>query len=76
MRHDVLTAREHLDFSTLGAKPPAVQKAALYESVNMIQLGAMPLPAFVKLHPEAKVTPEDLATLKAHLCLLYTSRCV
>jgi hypothetical protein len=33
----------------------------------MIQLGAMPLPAFVKLHPEAKVTPEDLATLKAHL---------
>jgi hypothetical protein len=67
VRHDVLTAREHLDFSTLGAKPPAVQKAALYESVNMIQLGAMPLPAFVKLHPEAKVTPEDLATLKAYL---------
>jgi mono/diheme cytochrome c family protein len=67
VRHDILTAREHLDFSTLGAKPPAVQKATLYEAVNMIQLGAMPLPAFVKLHPEAKVTPEDLATLKAYL---------
>jgi hypothetical protein len=67
VRHDVLTAREHLDFSTLGAKPAAVQKATLYEAVNMIQLGAMPLPAFVKLHPEAKVTPEDLATLKAYL---------
>jgi hypothetical protein len=67
VRHDILTAREHLDFSTLGEKPPAAQKAALYEAVNMIQLGAMPLPAFVKLHPEAKVTPEDLATLKAYL---------
>jgi mono/diheme cytochrome c family protein len=67
VRHDILTAREHLDFSTLGAKPLAVQKATLYEAVNMIQLGAMPLPAFVKLHPEAKVTPEDLATLKAYL---------
>ena len=67
VRHDILTARENLDFSTLGAKPAAVQKATLYEAVNMIQLGAMPLPAFVKLHPKAKVTPEDLATLKAYL---------
>lgn len=67
VRYDILTAREHLDFSTLGARPPAAQKATLYEAVNMIQLGAMPLPAFVKLHPEAKVTPEDLATLKAYL---------
>jgi hypothetical protein len=67
VRHDILTAREHLNFSTLGSKPPAVQKATLYEAVNMIQLGAMPLSNFVKLHPEAKVTPEELATLKAYL---------
>jgi len=67
VRYDILTAREHLNFSALGAKPAAAQKAALYEAVNMIQLGAMPLPAFVKLHPEAKVSPEDLATLKAYL---------
>lgn len=67
VRHDVLTAREHLDFSTLGSKPPAAQKATLYEAVNMIQLGAMPLPQFVALHPDAKVTPEELAALKAYL---------
>jgi mono/diheme cytochrome c family protein len=67
VRYDILTAREHLNFSTLGAKPAAAQKAALYEAVNMIQLGAMPLQAFVKLHPEARVAPEDLATLKAYL---------
>lgn len=27
----------------------------------------MPLPEFIKLHPEAKVTPEELATLKGYL---------
>jgi hypothetical protein len=67
VRHDILTAREHLNFSTLGSKPAAAQKATLYEAVNMIQLGTMPLPSFLKLHPDAKVTPEDLATLKAYL---------
>ncbi len=67
VRHDILTAREHLNFSTLGSHPAAMQKATLYEAVNMIQLGAMPLPKFVRLHPEAKVTPDELATLKAYL---------
>jgi hypothetical protein len=67
VRHDILSAREHLNFSTLGSKPPVVQKATLYEAVNMIQLGAMPLPSFLKLHPEAKVTPEELLTLKEYL---------
>lgn len=67
VRHDILTAREHLDFSTLGSKPLAVQKAALFEAVNMIQLGAMPLPSFKKLHPEANVMPEELRILKTYL---------
>jgi hypothetical protein len=67
VRHDILTARAHLNFSTLGSKPAAVQKATLYEAVNMIQLGAMPLPRFTKLHPDAKVTPEELAALKTYL---------
>lgn len=67
VRRDILAAREHLDFSTLGSKPAAVQKATLYEAVNMIQLGAMPLPQFLALHPQARVTPGELATLKEYL---------
>ena len=67
VRYDILTAREHLNFSTIASKPAAAQKAALYEAVNMIQLGAMPLPSFLKLHPDAKVTPDELSVLKAHL---------
>jgi hypothetical protein len=67
VRHDILTAREHLNFSTLGGKPAAAQKGTLYEAVNMVQLGAMPLPQFLKLHPDARVTPQELNALKAYL---------
>jgi mono/diheme cytochrome c family protein len=67
VRHDILTARRHLNFSTLGNKPAAAQKGALYEAVNMVQLGAMPLPRFLMLHPGAKVTADELTTLKAYL---------
>jgi len=67
VRHDILEAREHVNFSTLAAKPVAAQKATLYEAASFMQLGAMPLPQFTALHPEARVTPEDLATLKAYL---------
>ena len=67
VRYDVLTARQRLNFSTLGSKPEAAQKATLFEAVNMIQLGAMPLPRFLSLHPDSKVTPEELETLKAYL---------
>ena len=42
---DVKEARKHLNFSEIGAQPAAKQKAALFEAVNMIQLGAMPLPS-------------------------------
>ncbi len=64
---DVKTARAHLNFSEIGKLPEAQQKAFLFEAVNMIQLGAMPLPAYVKLHPDAKVSAEDLAVLRNYL---------
>ncbi len=67
VRHDILTARAHLNFSTLGSKPAAAQKATLYEAANMIQLGAMPLPQFTALHHGSRVTPEELTVLKSYL---------
>ena len=67
VKYDVLTAREHLNFQTLGAKPADQQKASLYEAVNMVELGAMPLPSFRALHPEAQVTQSELKTLKGYL---------
>jgi hypothetical protein len=67
VRQDILTARQHLNFSTIGAKPLAAQKAALYEAVAMVQLGAMPLPRFLALHADARMTPDDLDAIKAYL---------
>jgi hypothetical protein len=63
--HDVKTARTHLNFSELGAQPAAKQKATIYEAINQIQLGAMPVPQYRLAHPGAVVTEAQLATLRA-----------
>ncbi|HEY0163078.1 MAG TPA: heme-binding domain-containing protein [Edaphobacter sp.] len=65
--HDVKEARRHLNFSEIGKLPAAQQKAALYEAVNFVQLGEMPLHSYTLVHPDAKVSPEDLAVLKNYL---------
>jgi hypothetical protein len=64
---DVQRARAALNFSELGTKPAAAQKAELYEAVNQVQLGAMPLRLYLLGHPGSGVTAEELATLKAYL---------
>jgi hypothetical protein len=65
--HDVRLARSRLNFSEIGKLPKAKQRGMLFEAVNQIQLGAMPLPSYRALHPGASVTPAQLATLKAYL---------
>ena len=65
--HDVNEARRHLNFSEIGKLPQAAQRGALFEAVNMIRLGAMPLPDYRQLHPGSAVTPEQLAVLETYL---------
>jgi hypothetical protein len=64
---DVNSARHHLNFSEIGRLPLAQQKAALYEAVLQISLGAMPVPSYKKLHPDSAVTPPQFAVLKQYL---------
>lgn len=64
---DVKEARKHLNFSEIGKLPAAQQKATLYEAVNMIQLGAMPLKSYTLIHPNAIVSPDELDVLKHYL---------
>ena len=64
---DVKEARARLNFSEIGKLPAAQQKAALYEAVNMIQLGAMPLPSYLRVHPGAAVSAENLKVLRDYL---------
>jgi hypothetical protein len=64
---DVREARRHLNFSEIGKLPAAQQKGFLFEAVNQIQMGAMPLPSYLRVHPNAAVTPEQLAILRNYL---------
>jgi Haem-binding domain/Cytochrome P460 len=64
---DVKAARQHVNFSEIGKLPIAQQKAILYEAVNEIQFGAMPLPSYRALHPHTAITQEQLAVLRAYL---------
>lgn len=64
---DVQNGRQRLNFSEIGKLPPAQQEAALYEAVDQIQLGAMPLPAYLRLHRDAVVSPAQLSFLKSYL---------
>lgn len=64
---DVREARRHLNFSEIGRLPAAQQKGFLFEAVNQIQMGAMPLPSYLKVHPNAAVTQEQLAVLRNYL---------
>ena len=64
---DVKEAREHVNFSEIGKLPAAQQKGILFEAVNQIQLGAMPLPAYRRVHPGSAITPEQLTVLRQYL---------
>ena len=64
---DVKQARSHVNFSEIGKLPAAQQKAILFEAVNQIQLGAMPLPSYLRVHPGAAVTQEQLDVLRNYL---------
>jgi Haem-binding domain/Cytochrome P460 len=64
---DVKAGRKHLNFSEIGKLPAAQQSAALYESVSQIELGAMPLPAYKRVHPDSVITEEQLMVLKKYL---------
>jgi hypothetical protein len=63
----VREARKRLNFSEIGNLPAGQQRATLFEAVSQIELGAMPLPAYKRVHPESAITPEQLAVLKEYL---------
>jgi hypothetical protein len=64
---DVERGRSKLNFSEIGKLPAGQQKGALYEAVNQIQLGAMPLANYTRLHRGTLITPAQLSVLKDYL---------
>lgn len=63
----VKDGRKALNFSTWDSLAPGDKKAKLWEAVNQISAGAMPLKNYLLVHPSAKVSAADLAVLKKYM---------
>ncbi len=63
--YDVHEGREHLNLSKWGAYPPDRQRKKARAMWEEVEEGAMPLPPYLLLHPEAKLTDAEKATLRA-----------
>ncbi|MBS1662699.1 MAG: heme-binding domain-containing protein, partial [Bacteroidetes bacterium] len=63
----VKKGRKVLNFSNWDSLPAWVQTGKLYESVNQIEHGVMPIAQYTTFHHNAKITPEEIAVLKRYL---------
>lgn len=67
---DIKEGRSGLNFSNWDQLSPADQKAKLWESVNQISQGAMPLTSYTLAHPQAKISQKDLKVLEDYIWTL------
>jgi len=63
----VRDGRKGLNFSNWDMLAPADRKGKLWEAINQIEQGAMPIKSYEFVHQSAKVSPQDLAILKHYL---------
>lgn len=64
---DVKEGREGLNFSTWQQLEPAIQKSKIWEAVNQVIAGSMPFKSYTLVHPQTKLSKEDIAVLKAYV---------
>ncbi|MBT1709996.1 heme-binding domain-containing protein [Fulvivirgaceae bacterium PWU5] len=67
---DVAEARGHLNFSQWDSLSHGEQLSKLWYIVNMVDQGRMPLPSYTAVHPSARVTDEEINTLKRYVTAL------
>jgi hypothetical protein len=63
--HDVNTGRAHMNFSTWGAYHRFERADLLDKSCDLVASGAMPLPRYTWLHPDARLAPPEVEALCA-----------
>jgi hypothetical protein len=66
----VSTGRAVLNFSEWENLSPVEKKTKLWEAVNQIGLGSMPLKDYKFVHPSSNVSPSELAILRNYLAQL------
>ncbi len=59
IRRDVEKARRHVDFSTWDAYGAVRQQELLSTIGVVVKTGRMPLPRYMRIHPEARLTDEE-----------------
>lgn len=67
---DVKEGRAGMNFSTWDSLAAPDQKAKLWEAVNQIMAGAMPVKGYTLVHPAAKISPSELEVLKNYVTSL------
>ena len=70
----VKDGRSHLNFSKWDSLAPADQKEKLWEVVNQVAGGAMPIASYEVVHPAAKISASDLAVLKKYVAGMVKSK--
>jgi Haem-binding domain len=63
IRRDVVEGRTHLNFSRWSDYPPLIRQRKLAGIASQIRDREMPLPEYVLLHPDAKLSPADRTAL-------------
>lgn len=71
---DIHTARTRFNFSTWDTLSKADQQSLIWEMVNMIQNGKMPLPSYAAMHSSARPSQKEIDVLKNYARSLSPSR--
>ena len=59
----VFEGREKLNFSVWGTYEPRRQRRKLHQICEQVESAAMPLPQYLYIHRDAKMSPQDIQTL-------------
>lgn len=68
--NDIKMARQGLNFSTFDSLSDAAQKNKLWQAVNRVRVGLMPLERYTQVHTEAKLSEEDIKVLEDYVTSL------
>lgn len=62
--HDVVEARSKVNFTTWDAYDAGTRAHLLHEVLEEVEHGEMPLPIYLTMHDDARVSEADLAVLR------------
>ena len=71
---DIKEARSRFNLSQWNDLAPADQQIKFWEMINMAENGKMPLPSYLRFHPNAKLNSTDIKVLKRFAQTFITSK--